>query len=58
MRVVVTGGCGYVGFHIGWAIAQGGHHVTLLDLNPPDPEWHTTAPLALWDALPVGEFNE
>ncbi|XP_064095954.1 short-chain dehydrogenase/reductase family 42E member 1-like [Macrobrachium nipponense] len=52
MKVVVTGGAGYVGFHVGWAIAQGGHEVTLLDLTRPDPEWHDLAPQVLYDALP------
>ncbi|XP_063845832.1 short-chain dehydrogenase/reductase family 42E member 1-like isoform X2 [Scylla paramamosain] len=58
MRVVVTGGGGYVGYHVGWALSQGGHDVTLLDLQPPDPEWRETAPRALWDALPRGFWGE
>ncbi|XP_063600059.1 short-chain dehydrogenase/reductase family 42E member 1-like [Penaeus indicus] len=52
MKVVVTGGGGYVGYHVGWAIARGGHEVVLLDVAAPDPEWATTAPEALHDALP------
>lgn len=54
MKVVVTGGGGYVGYHVGWAIARGGHEVVLLDVAAPDPEWATTAPEALHDALPDG----
>lgn len=54
MKVVVTGGGGYVGYHVGWVIARGGHEVTLLDIAAPDPEWATTAPEALRDALPDG----
>ncbi|KAG0711677.1 Short-chain dehydrogenase/reductase family 42E member 1 [Chionoecetes opilio] len=57
MRVVVTGGGGYVGYHVGWALSRGGHHVTLLDLTPPDPEWADTAPRALWDVLPQASYG-
>ena len=55
MRVVVTGGGGYVGYHIGWALSRTGHDVALLDLVAPDPEWEETAPHALHDALPDGQ---
>ncbi|KAK4302332.1 hypothetical protein Pmani_025569 [Petrolisthes manimaculis] len=58
MRVVVTGGGGYVGYHVGWVLSKGGHHVTLLDLTPPDPEWQVTAPLALHDALNKGFWGK
>ncbi|ROT74082.1 hypothetical protein C7M84_007438, partial [Penaeus vannamei] len=62
MKVVVTGGGGYVGYHVGWAIARGGHEVSLLDVAAPDPEWATTAPEALHDALPddfwTGEVSQ
>lgn len=58
MKVVVTGGGGYVGFHVGWAIAQGGHEVILLDLARPDPEWHDLAPKVLYDALPKEFWDE
>lgn len=58
MRVVVTGGGGYVGYHVGWVLSRGGHHVILLDLTPPDPEWQVTAPLALHDALSKGQVRE
>ncbi|KAK3859490.1 hypothetical protein Pcinc_034402 [Petrolisthes cinctipes] len=58
MRVVVTGGGGYVGYHVGWVLSKGGHHVTLLDLTPPDPEWQVTAPLALHDALTKGFWGK
>ncbi|XP_050709430.1 short-chain dehydrogenase/reductase family 42E member 1-like isoform X2 [Eriocheir sinensis] len=57
-KVVITGGGGYVGYHIGWALSRGGHPVTLLDLKPPDPEWSKTAPRALWDSLPPGFWSE
>ena len=31
MRVLVTGGCGYVGSHVSLALARAGHHVTVVD---------------------------
>ncbi|CAL4113275.1 unnamed protein product [Meganyctiphanes norvegica] len=52
MRVVVTGGCGYVGYHVGWALSRGGHHVLLYDVSLPHTLWEDTASLALHDALP------
>ncbi|XP_068248949.1 short-chain dehydrogenase/reductase family 42E member 1-like [Palaemon carinicauda] len=58
MKVVVTGGGGYVGFHVGWAISQGGHNVILVDLTPPDPEWYDLAPKVLYDALPKDFWDE
>src|SRR3954469_10394803 len=31
MRVLVTGGCGYVGSHVSLGLARAGHRVTVLD---------------------------
>ncbi|CAL4067047.1 unnamed protein product, partial [Meganyctiphanes norvegica] len=58
MKVVVTGGGGYVGYHVGWVLSRGGFDVVLYDLSRPDPEWEELAPKALWDALPEGFWDD
>ncbi len=43
MRVVVTGGTGFVGLNIVEALAAAGHEVLVLDLAPPPPAFETAA---------------
>ncbi len=31
MKIVVTGGAGYIGAHVAWALDSRGHHVTIID---------------------------
>ena len=38
MRVLVLGGCGFIGSHVVDALVDAGHTVTIYDLQPP-PEW-------------------
>ncbi len=44
MRVLLTGGSGFIGSHIADALLDGGHGVRVLDLEPPhrpdDVDWH------------------
>jgi UDP-glucose 4-epimerase len=41
MRVVIIGGAGYIGYHIGLDLYHRGHTVTLFDLSYPNEEWLT-----------------
>lgn len=39
MKFLVTGGGGYVGFHIGLKLVECGHQVILLDVKRPSEKW-------------------
>ncbi len=41
-KFLITGGCGYVGFHIGKWLVEHGHQVTLYDLKYPLSQWDPT----------------
>ena len=34
MKILVTGGSGFLGSHVGDTLSDAGHEVTLFDLNP------------------------
>ncbi len=62
MRVVIIGGGGYIGFHIGVEMKQRGHDVTLFDLFPPHSEWvglrENMLPFVKGTILSVGDIED
>lgn len=55
MRVLIVGGSGYIGFHIGLELQARGHEVTLFDLCPPNPMWFSDVVLSS-DSTTTGHF--
>jgi nucleoside-diphosphate-sugar epimerase len=39
MKFLITGGCGFIGFHIGRSLLDHGHQVVLYDVTYPDEDW-------------------
>jgi len=42
MKFLVTGGGGYIGFHISLKLLELGHQVSLLDISYPSKKWDTS----------------
>lgn len=55
MNVLVTGGCGYIGSHVAWALTDAGHHVTIVD-NLSTGTRENAPPPAVFFEYDVGDY--